>query len=107
MVGQYEIYWVSLDSTRGNEIKKTRPCLVISPNEVNNHLNMVLIAPITSTIRRFPMRMDIVLEKKRGQIALDQIRSIDKAKLYEKSDKLARDQIKELRLLLGEFLIED
>ncbi|MDT7828110.1 type II toxin-antitoxin system PemK/MazF family toxin [Pricia sp. S334] len=88
-------------------MKKTRPCLVISPNEANNNLNTILNAPITSAIRKFPMRMDIVLKNKRGQIALDQMRCIDKSRLFEKIDLLNGDQIKKLRLLLREFLIDD
>lgn len=107
MVKQYEIYWVSLDPTRGSEIKKTRPCLIISPDEANKHLNTVLIAPITSTIRRFPMRKGIVLKKKKGQIALDQIRCIDKLRLSNKIDALDKTEIKKLRLLLKEYLIDD
>lgn len=107
MVKQYEIYWVSLDPTRGSEIKKTRPCLVISPNVANKHLNTVLIAPITSTIRRFPMRMDTVLNKKKGQIALDQIRCIDKSRLSNKMAALDKSEIKNLRLILKEFLIDE
>ncbi|WP_373518730.1 type II toxin-antitoxin system PemK/MazF family toxin [Pricia sp.] len=107
MVKQYEIYWVSLDPTRGSEIKKTRPCLIISPDEANKHLNTVLIAPITSTVRRFPMRMYLVLKKKKGQIALDQIRCIDKLRLSDKIAALDKTEIKKLRLLLKEFLIDD
>ncbi len=107
MVMQYDIYWVSLDPTLGSEIKKTRPCLVISPDEANKHLNTVLIAPITSTLRKFPMRMDIVLKKKKGQIALDQIRCIDKLQLSNKIVALDKTEIKKLRLLLKEFLIDE
>lgn len=107
MVKQHEIYWVSLDPTKGSEINKTRPCLVISPNEANKHLRTLLIAPITSTIRRFPMRMDIMLKKKKGQIALDQIRCIDKLRLSDKLATLDKNDIKKLRSLLKEFLIDE
>ena len=107
MVKQYDVYRVSLDPTRGNDIKKTRPCLVISPNEANAHLNTVLIAPITSTIRRFPMRMEIVLKKKKGQVALDQIRCMDKLRISNKIAGLSPSDIKKLRLLLKEFLIDE
>jgi|SRR5680860_379844 len=107
MVKQYEIYWVSLDPTLGSEINKTRPCLVISPNEANKYLNTVLIAPLTSTLRKFPMRMDIVLKKKKSQIALDQIQCIDKLRLSNKIAALDKTEIKKLRLLLEEFLIDE
>ncbi len=107
MVTQYDLYWVSLDPTRGSEISKTRPCLVISPNEANKYLNTVLIAPITSTLRKFPMRMDIILNKKKGQIALDQTRCIDKLRLSNRIAALNKSEIKKLRLLLKEFLIDE
>ena len=107
MVKQYEIYWVSLDPTQGSEIRKTRPCLVISPNEANKYLKTVLMAPITSRIRKFPMRTDILLKKKKGQIALDQIRCVDKSWLANKIRTLTKPEIKILRLVLKEFLIDE
>jgi len=107
MVKQYEIYWVSLDPTLGREINTTRPYLVISPDEANKYLSTVLIAPITSTLRKFPMRMDIVLKRKKGQIALDQIWCIDKLRLSNKMAALDKTEIKKLRLLLKEFLIDE
>lgn len=88
---QYEIYWVSLDPTQGREIKKTRPCLIISPIESNDHLQTVLIAPITSTIRNFPMRMNIIVKGEKGQVAIDQIRYIDKTRLGQKMDQLRKN----------------
>ena len=65
MVKQYSIYWVNLDPTVGSEINKTRPCIVISPQESNKHLKTVLIAPVTSTIRNFPMRLNIKAKLKK------------------------------------------
>jgi mRNA interferase MazF len=105
MVKQYEIYWVALDPTLGSEIKKIRPCLVISPDESNQFLNTVLIAPITSKIRNFPMRLGVVLEHKNGQICLDQIRCVDKIRLKTKITTLEKDTIEKLKNLLKEYLI--
>ncbi|MDD5150973.1 MAG: type II toxin-antitoxin system PemK/MazF family toxin [Flavobacterium sp.] len=105
MVRQYEIYWVVLDPTLGSEINKIRPCLVISPNESNQFLNTVLIAPITSKIRNFPMRLGIVLENKKGQICFDQIRCIDKIRLKTKIDTLAKTDIENVKKLLKEYLV--
>lgn len=105
MVKQYEIYWVALDPTLGSEINKVRPCLVISPNESNPFLNTVLIAPITSKIRNFPMRLGIVLENKNGQICLDQIRCIDKIRLKTKMAALAKKDIEKVKNLLKEYLV--
>lgn len=83
MVNQFEIYTVSLDPTKGSEIKKTRPCLIVSPNEMNV-LNTVIVAPMTTKGIIFPTRIPLVFQSKKGQIALDQIRSIDKTRLNQK-----------------------
>lgn len=106
MVKQYTIYWVCLDPTLGSEIKKTRPCVVISPNVSNRHLNTVLIAPLTSTIRNFPMRLQIMLEGKKGQIALDQIRCVDKKRISKKLGDLKPIEQEKLKALLKEYLID-
>lgn len=105
MVKQYEIYWVALDPTLGSEINKVRPCLVISPNESNQFLNTVLIAPITSKIRNFPMRLVVVLENKNGQICFDQIRCIDKIRLKTKIAALAKNDIENVKNVLKEYLV--
>lgn len=106
MVKQYEIYWVGLDPTLGSEINKVRPCLVISPNDSNMYLNTVIIAPITSTIKNFPMRLDIILENKNGQIALDQIRCVDKVRIKGKMDMLSKKGIQDIKSLIKEYLAE-
>ena len=105
MVNQYEIYWIDLNPTRGSEINKIRPGVVLSPNESNKHLNTVVIAPLTSTIRKSPMRLNITLQGKKGQIALDQIRAVDKSRLLNSSGELNTSEIKQLKKLLQEFLI--
>ena len=106
MVNQYDIYWVVLDLTLGSEINKIRPCLVISPNVSNQFLNTILIAPITSTLRNFPMRVNLVLENKNGQIALDQLRCIDKVRLKNKINTLSNKDILKVKAILKEFLID-
>ncbi|MCU0289051.1 MAG: type II toxin-antitoxin system PemK/MazF family toxin [Acidobacteria bacterium] len=80
---QYEVYLVNLDPTVGHEIKKSRPCIIVSPNEMNI-LNTVIIAPMTTALRDFPFRVNIHFDDKDGQVALDQIRCIDKARLIKK-----------------------
>ena len=77
-IEQYSIWLVNLDPTIGAEIKKTRPAVVISPNEMNDVLKTVIIAPMTTKTRNWPTRVKIVFEGKDGEIALDQIRTIDK-----------------------------
>ena len=81
---QGEVWWVNLDPTLGGEINKRRPCLIVSPNEANEHLLTVIAAPITSTIRPWPTRLTIKLQKQSSSIALDQIRAVDKKRLIKK-----------------------
>lgn len=106
MVKQYEIYWIILDPTLGSEINKIRPCLVISPDDSNQYLNTIIVAPITSTIKSFPMRMNITLEGKKGQIALDQIRCIDKIRIKANIDSLSKKDVRKLKDLIKEYLVD-
>jgi mRNA interferase MazF len=79
-----EIWLVSLDPTQGSEMQKTRPCVVVSPDEANGYLRTVVIAPMTSVERPYPTRVSIVFQNRRGQVALDQIRAVDKERLVRK-----------------------
>ena len=79
-----EVWLVALDPTRGSEIRKTRPCLVVSPDEMNHYLATVVVAPLTTTIRRYPSRVGLRFKGKRGQAALDQIRTVDKSRLVKR-----------------------
>lgn len=78
---RYEVYLINLDPTIGSEIKKTRPCLIISPNEMNKHISTLIIAPLTSTKRNYPTRINCKVQGKEVQIVLDQIRTVDKKDL--------------------------
>src|SRR6056297_3333307 len=82
-VKRFEVHLISLDPTKGSEIKKTRPCLIISPNEMNKHIRTVIIAPMTSTIKNYPTRVTTTFQGKKGQIVLDQIRTVDKSRLIK------------------------
>ncbi len=82
-VQRFEVHLISLDPTKGSEIKKTRPCLIISPNEMNKHIRTVIIAPMTSTIKNYPTRVTTTFQGKKGQIVLDQIRTVDKSRLIK------------------------
>ncbi|MBE8189667.1 MAG: type II toxin-antitoxin system PemK/MazF family toxin [Candidatus Thioglobus sp.] len=84
MVRRGEVYWVNLDPTFGSEIKKTRPCLVVSPNVLNKQVPRVLIAPLTSKGASLPSRVIVDFNQKTAKILLDQIRSIDKKRLQQK-----------------------
>ena len=79
-----EIWLVSLDPTVGSEIRKTRPALIVSPNEPNEYLRTVVVAPMTTTDRPYPTRVNITFQAKRGQVALDQIRAVDQSRLVRK-----------------------
>jgi mRNA interferase MazF len=79
-----EVWLVTLDPTQGVEIQKTRPCLVISPDEVNQHLQTVIIAPMTTVTRPYPTRVPVRFRGKRGQVALDQLRAVDRQRLVRK-----------------------
>ena len=82
-----EIWLVSLDPTQGSEMRKTRPSLVISPDEMNRHLRTVLIAPMTTVERPYPTRVSLTFQGKRGQVALDQIRAVDRQRLVRRMGK--------------------
>ena len=84
VVRQFEVWLVNLEPTLGNEINKTRPCLVISPDVVNKYLNTITVAAMTSAIKPYPTRVTCVFQKHDGQVALDQIRSVDKIRFIKK-----------------------
>jgi mRNA interferase MazF len=84
VVKRFDVYLIHLDPTVGSEIKKTRPCLIISPDEINRHIRTVIIAPMTTAGRDYPTRVPCEFQGKRGQIVLDQIRTIDKSRLSKK-----------------------
>jgi mRNA interferase MazF len=84
VIQRFEIWWVNLDPTVGSEVKKIRPCLIVSPNEVNQYLNTVTVIPLTSTIKLYPTRLNCIIQGKQSQLVIDQARSIDKIRLKSK-----------------------
>jgi mRNA interferase MazF len=82
-IKRFQVYLVNLDPTIGHEIKKTRPCLVISPNEMNRHIGTVIVAPMTTKGRNYPTRIKCSFQDKKGQVVLDQIRTVDKKRLVK------------------------
>jgi mRNA interferase MazF len=80
MVKRFEVWNVELNPTKGSEINKTRPCLIVSPNETNKYLNTITIIPLTSTIKPYPTRLNCSFKGKQGQLVVDQIRCIDKSR---------------------------
>lgn len=102
---QYDLFLVNLDPTIGSEIRKTRPCVVLSPNELNSNLNTVIIAPITSTSKPYPTRLKTKNVKPYGWIVLDQIRTIDKKRIVKKIGQLTPDEIRACKSILEELLV--
>ena len=105
-IKQYQVVWVNLDPTIGSEIKKKKPCVVISPNEMNKYLQTIIIAPITSTSKSYPTRISINTKSFKGWIVLDQIRTIDKTRIKETSDSLKNSEIQTIKDILKEMLID-
>jgi len=84
VVNRFDVYLINLDPTVGSKIHKTRPCLIVSPDEMNRHIRTVIVAPMTTAGKDYPIRVSCKFKKKKGQIALDQIRTIDKTRLVKK-----------------------
>ncbi|MBF0349912.1 MAG: type II toxin-antitoxin system PemK/MazF family toxin [SAR324 cluster bacterium] len=96
VIKRFDVFLVQLDPTQGTEIQKTRPCLVISPDEMNPHIATVIIAPMTTKGRPYPSRVPVSFQDKQGQIVLDQIRTVDKTRLLKKLghiDKISAQQV--------------
>jgi mRNA interferase MazF len=84
VANRFDIYLINLDPTIGSEIKKTRPCLIISPDEMNRNIRTVIVAPMTTAVKDYPTRVSCTFKKKKCQVVLDQIRTIDKSRLIKK-----------------------
>ena len=103
---QYQIVLVNLDPTVGSEIKKTRPCVIISPNEMNKYLRTIIIAPLTTSSRKYPTRIEVKHNRKIGWIVIDQIRTIDKQRIIKILGRLSQPEIKELKSVVKETFID-
>jgi len=105
-IKQYQIVLVNLDPIIGSEIKKTRPCVVISPDEINNNLNTIVIAPMTTKSKNYPTRIKIKHNKKEGWIAIDQIRTIDKVRVVKSFEKLSGKEIIRIKEIIKETFVD-
>ena len=103
---QYEIVLVNLDPTIGSEMQKTRPAVILSPNEMNKYLNTVVIAPMTNSSKSYPTRVEVNHNKTKGWIVLDQIRTIDRQRIAKKLDKLTEKDIKKVKNILKETFVD-
>lgn len=105
-IKQYQIVLVNLDPTLGSEIQKTRPCVVISPNEMNDHLRTIVIAPMTSKSKKYPTRVKINHNNQEGWIVIDQLRTIDKIRIVKTFDSLLESEIKECKRVIQETFVD-
>ena len=105
-LNQYEIVLVNLDPTIGSEIKKTRPCLIISPNEMNKFLQTLIIAPITSTSKPYPTRIEIKVKETKGWVVIDQIRTVDKRRITKIFGKISENEILKIKEVLKETFVD-
>ena len=103
---QYNVFLINLDPTIGREIKKTRPCLIISPDEMNKHIGTVIIAPMTTKSHKYPTRVSLTFKKKRGWIVLDQIRTIDKKRIVKHIGKITDKTVDEVKKIIKEMLVD-
>jgi len=103
---QYSIILVNLDPTIGSEIKKTRPCVIISPNEINKFLKTIVVAPMTTNLKNYPTRIKVKHDEKKGMIAIDQIRTIDKSRILKIFNKLSRSEIQHCKDIIRETFVD-
>jgi len=106
VVKRFEVFLVNLDPTIGTEIQKTRPCVIISPDEMNRHIATVLVAPMTTKGNSYPSRVPCQFEGKEGQIVLDQIRAVDKIRLMKKLGRLSKPYQDAMLAVLTEMFSE-
>jgi mRNA interferase MazF len=105
-VKQYQIILVNLDPTLGSEIQKTRPCVIVSPNEINDNLRTVVIAPMTSTSRKYPTRVKVKHNSLESWIVIEQIRTIDKIRIIKMLGLLTEKEIHECKRVIRETFID-
>lgn len=105
-IKQYEIFLVNLDPTIGSEIKKTRPCVIISPDEMSKYLRTVVIAPMTTSSKNYPTRVEIKHDNKIEWVVLDQIRTVDKQRVLKGLGKLSKTEIKEVKAVIKETYVD-
>jgi mRNA interferase MazF len=103
VISRFDVYLVNLDPTLGHEVRKIRPCLIVSPDEMNRHIGTVIIAPMTTKGRDYPTRVNLTFQGKKGQIVLDQIRTIDKSRLIQGLGKIDKNTAQKVLAILGEM----
>ncbi len=105
-LNQYQIVLVNLDPTLAREIKKTRPCVIVSPDEMNKHLRTIIVAPMIIKSRKYPTRIEVKHDGKIGWIVIDQIRTIDKQRINKVLGRLSKPEVKEVKSVMKETFID-
>ncbi len=105
-INQYDIVLVNLDPTIGSEMKKTRPCVVLSPNEMNKYLQTIVIAPMTSSSKPYPTRVEVRHKATKGWIAIDQIRTIDRIRIIKPFETLTEKEIGKVKNIIQETFVD-
>jgi len=103
VISRFDVYLVNLDPTIGHEVRKTRPCLIVSPDEMNQYIGTVIVAPMTTKGRDYPTRVNLTFQGKKGQIVLDQIRTIDKIRLIKRLGKIDKNTAQKVLYILAEM----
>jgi len=106
VIQQYEIFLMNLDPTIGHEIKKSRPCIVLSPNEMNQFIGTIIIAPMTTKSKSYPSRVELSFQGKKGYIVLDQIRTVDKSRFIKKLGSPEKKTIIKIKKVIQEMLVD-
>ena len=105
-INQYQIVLINFNPTIGSEIKKTRPCVIISPDEMNKFLRTIVVAPMTTKSKKYPTRIEVKQDKKIGWIVIDQIRTIDKQRIIKVLGRLSIPEIKEVKSVMKETYVD-
>jgi mRNA interferase MazF len=105
-VNQYDIVLVNLDPTIGSEMKKTRPCVVLSPNEMNKYLQTIVLAPMTSSSKPYPTRIEVKHKGTKGWIAIDQIRTVDRLRIVKRFESLTGKEIEKVKNVIQETFVD-
>ncbi|GAB2699614.1 type II toxin-antitoxin system PemK/MazF family toxin [Mucilaginibacter koreensis] len=103
-IKQYAIHWINLDPTQGSEVNKTRPCVILSPDEMNQYIKTVIIAPLTHTLKKYPTRILCNINGEQGAIMLDQIRTVDKSRIGARLGKLSTTEATAVKQILFQML---
>jgi mRNA interferase MazF len=105
-IKQYDVFWVNLDPVEGSEMAKKRPCVIISPDEMNDYLKTVTIAPLTSNLTPVNWRVNVFFNKQYGVVALDHIRSISKTRLDSYMGRLQTSEVQNIKQIIKEMFVD-